>query len=53
LAEFPSVVEAVRCAVELQREISLRNDRVPKERPIEFRIGINLGESGGSSLIPA
>jgi adenylate cyclase len=34
----------VRCAVELQREMSLRNNGVPKERCIEFRIGINLGD---------
>ena len=44
LVEFPSVVDAVRCAVELQHEIALRNDGVPKERRIEFRIGINLGD---------
>src|SRR5436309_13506168 len=44
LVEFPSVVDAVRCAVELQREMALRNDGVPKERRIEFRIGINLGD---------
>ena len=44
LVEFPSVVDAVRCAVVLQREIALRNDGVAKERRIEFRIGINLGD---------
>jgi len=44
LAEFPSVVDAVRCAVELQRVMALRNDGVPKERRIQFRIGINLGD---------
>jgi adenylate cyclase len=44
LAEFPSVVDAVRCAVELQRELALRNDGIAKERRIEFRIGINLGD---------
>src|SRR5437870_11250871 len=44
LVEFASVVDAVRCAVELQREMALRNDGVPKERRIEFRIGINLGD---------
>src|SRR5467141_4715288 len=44
LVEFPSVVDAVRCAVELQREMALRNDGVTKERRIEFRIGINLGD---------
>jgi hypothetical protein len=44
LVEFASIVDAVRCAVELQREMALRNDGVPKERRIEFRIGINLGD---------
>src|SRR5437016_3723611 len=44
LVEFPSVVGAVRCAVELQREMALRNAEVAKERRIEFRIGINLGD---------
>src|SRR5437870_4205689 len=44
LAEFASVVDAVRCAVELQHEMALRNDGVPQERRIEFRIGINLGD---------
>jgi len=44
LVEFPSVVDAVRCAVELQREMALRNGGVAKERRIEFRIGINLGD---------
>jgi adenylate cyclase len=44
LVEFASVVDAVRCAVELQREMALRNDGVAKERRIEFRIGINLGD---------
>ena len=44
MAEFASVVDAVRCAVELQREMTLRNDGVPEKRRIEFRIGINLGD---------
>jgi adenylate cyclase len=44
LVEFASAVDAVRCAVELQRELALRNDSVPKESRIEFRIGINLGD---------
>jgi adenylate cyclase len=44
LAEFASVVDAVRCAVELQHEMALRNDSVPDGRRIEFRIGINLGD---------
>jgi len=44
LAEFSSVVEAVRCAVEVQRGMALRNAKVPQERRIEFRIGINVGD---------
>ena len=44
LVEFASVVDAVRCAVALQREMALRNDGMPKERRIEFRVGINLGD---------
>jgi len=44
LVEFPSVVDAVRCAVEMQREIALRNTAIPQARRIEYRIGINLGD---------
>jgi len=44
LVEFPSVVDAVRCAVEVQREMALRNTEIPAERRIEFRFGINLGD---------
>ena len=44
LAEFPSVVDAVRCAVEMQRGIAERNAGIPPEKRIEFRIGINLGD---------
>src|ERR1700738_4193474 len=44
LVEFASVVDAVRCAVELQREMALRNEGVARERRIEFRIDINLGD---------
>src|SRR6266702_130481 len=44
LVEFASVVDAVRCAVALQRGMALRNDGVAKERRIAFRIGINLGD---------
>jgi TolB-like protein/class 3 adenylate cyclase len=44
LAEFASVVDAVRCAVEVQREMIVRNAAVPAERRIEFRIGINVGD---------
>jgi adenylate cyclase len=44
LVEFASVVDAVRCAVEIQREMIDRNADVPPERCIAFRIGINLGD---------
>src|SRR5499427_8068367 len=44
LVEFPSVVDAVRCAVEVQREMALRNTAVPQARRIEYRVGINLGD---------
>src|SRR6516162_3998612 len=44
LAEFASVVDAVRCAVELQREMITRNAAEPAERRIEFRMGINVGD---------
>jgi TolB-like protein/class 3 adenylate cyclase len=44
LIEFGSVVDAVRCAVEVQREMAERNVDVPLDRRIEFRMGINLGD---------
>ena len=44
LAEFGSVVDAVNCAVEVQRELAERNSELPPERKMEFRIGINLGD---------
>src|ERR1700747_1151039 len=44
LAEFPSVVDAVRCAAEVQREMIDREPQVPEDRRIRFRIGINLGD---------
>src|SRR5271168_72941 len=44
LVEFASVVDAVRCAVEVQREMAGRNAGVPAERRIEFRMGFNLGD---------
>jgi adenylate cyclase len=44
LSEFASVVDAVRCAVEVQREMATRNAGVPAERRIDFRIGVNLGD---------
>jgi adenylate cyclase len=44
LIEFSSVVDAVRCAVEVQQGMAERNADVPQDRRIEFRIGINLGD---------
>src|SRR5215470_6352921 len=44
LAEFGSVVDAVECAVTLQRGMAERNASVPKDKRIDIRIGINLGE---------
>jgi class 3 adenylate cyclase len=44
LAEFPSVVDAVRCATEVQRWMIDRELEVPDERRIRFRIGVNLGD---------
>src|SRR5215469_2637876 len=44
LAEFPSVVDAVRCAVEIQRGMAEREPGVPEAWRIRFRIGVNLGD---------
>jgi adenylate cyclase len=44
LVEFASAVDAARCAIELQREMSDRNAGVPPELRIEFRIGIHVGD---------
>jgi adenylate cyclase len=44
LVEFPSVVSAVECAAEIQRDMRDRNADIPEDRRIEFRIGINLGD---------
>jgi TolB-like protein/class 3 adenylate cyclase/Tfp pilus assembly protein PilF len=44
LAEFGSVVDAVRCAVEIQEELRVRNAELPENRRMESRIGINLGD---------
>ena len=44
LAEFASVVDAVRCAVEIQRSMVNREPEVVEERRIRFRIGVNLGD---------
>ena len=44
LAEFNSVVDAINCAVEIQRELAERNAELPENRKMEFRIGVNLGD---------
>ena len=44
VAEFPSVVKAIRCAVEIQNEVGVRNASVPETERMQFRIGVNLGD---------
>jgi adenylate cyclase len=44
LAEFPSVVDAVQCAVEIQGELARRNAELPEDQRMPFRIGVNLGD---------
>ena len=44
LAEFPSVIEAVNCAVYIQTALKVENAKLPPERRMEFRIGVNLGD---------
>ena len=44
LAEFPSAVEAVRCAVEIQDALAARDAAAPEARRMGFRIGVNLGD---------
>ncbi len=44
LVEFASVVDALECAIEIQRAMAERNGEVPEDRRIEFRVGINLGD---------
>jgi class 3 adenylate cyclase len=53
LAEFPSAVEAVRCATDIQSALRTRNEHFPEEQRMWFRIGINLGDviTQGSDLL--
>ncbi len=44
LVEFVSVVDALRCVVEVQRGMLERNADIPAERRIDFRIGVNIGD---------
>ena len=44
LVEFPSAVDAVRCAVEIQRGMAARNADLPSDKRVDFRAGINVGD---------
>ena len=44
LSEFSSVVDAVECAAKIQEELTEKNARLPENRRMEFRIGVNLGD---------
>jgi class 3 adenylate cyclase/TolB-like protein len=57
MAEFPSAVDALRCALRMQSEAARRNAKLPPDRRIEYRVGINAGEivvqkgrSGGNTI---
>jgi adenylate cyclase len=53
LIEFASAVEALRCAIEIQQGIALRNENIPEDRQLVLRIGINVGDvvSNGDDLL--
>jgi len=44
LAEFASAVDAVKCSIEIQRDLAERNAQLPYDRRMEFRIGVNVGD---------
>ena len=44
LAEFGSVVDAVQCAVEVQTELKEKNQDIPEDKRLVFRIGVNIGD---------
>ena len=44
LSDFASVVAAVKCAIEVQKELAARNADIPDDRKVRFRIGVNLGD---------
>ena len=48
LAEFPSAVEAVQCAVTIQRTLATRNAALPPQRQMVFRMGLHVGISAGA-----
>ena len=45
IAEFPSPVEALRCAVEIQQKLAMANEKLAEERRMQFRLGLNLGDA--------
>ena len=45
VAEFPSAVEAINCAVEIQLEMDERNEPMPPDRRLQFRVGLNIGNA--------
>ncbi len=51
LAEFPTALDAVQAAVEVQRVIGARNADLPAERQMEFRIGVHLGNLCTGGLV--
>ena len=53
LAEFPSAVDAVRCAIEVQRGMIAGNVDLPAKTRFEFRMGINVGDMLGHIPLPA
>ena len=44
LSEFTSVVDAVNCAVEIQKDLKQKNEDLPEDKRLEFRIGVNIGD---------
>jgi adenylate cyclase len=51
LVEFASVVDAVRCAIEVNKGMAERNDGIPQEKQIEFRVGINVGDMAAGIVL--
>jgi class 3 adenylate cyclase len=49
LVEFARVVDAVRCAVEMQRAMIDRNAEIPEDKRITFRVGVNLGDGSSTA----
>ena len=54
LAEFASAVDALQCAVEIQKKLKKENDRLVESKRLEFRIGVNIGDviqDGNASMV--